>query len=252
MNAKKYTIQAKPIVGLYSDIGVAPNSFFQLQKLLSPYYTVVKLKAPDIIQQNWPEAMKALVMPGGADIPYHQKLQGKGCTNIRAFVETGGVYVGVCAGSYFAADEVYFTYADGKIIQGTRELRFFKGCVVGPAFGNYVEETHASAKLVPVVLEGNTVQAYFNGGGVFEGGQNNEILGVYQETNLPMAVRCKIGKGYALLCAVHPEYDMEFLVSVVASKAKGYEVLEMMLQTGPSIQVKHWFLKMLGELVLEN
>ena len=249
MRAKKQVIQIKPTIGLYGDLGVAPNSFFQLQKILSPYYTVVKLKAPDIILQKWPDTMKAIIIPGGADVPYHQKLQGKGCANIRAFVETGGIYVGICAGSYFAASEIYFTCADGSIIAGKRDLGFFKGRVIGPAFGVYIEQGHASAKLIPITLKDKLAIAYFNGGGVFEGAKESEILGVYQETNKPMAVHCKVGQGSALLWAVHPEYDTEFLTSLVASKIKGYEAIERMNYSACN-EVRNWFLRILASLTL--
>ena len=246
MRVKKQVIQAKPMIGLYSDSGVAPNSFFQLQKILSPYYTIIKLKASDIIFQKWPATMKALIMPGGADVPYHQKLQGMGCDNIRNFVKSGGVYIGICAGSYFAANEIHFICADGSIIAGKRDLGFFKGRVRGPAFGTYIESSHVSAQLIDVVLDGNTTQAYFNGGGIFEGAQKDEILGVYQETNQPMAVQCKVGKGSALLCAVHPEYDQEFLTSI-----KGDEFFEQ-VNDGSCNQTRDWFLKMLDQVVLNS
>lgn len=249
MRAKKQVTQVKTTIGLYSDSGVAPYSFFQLQKILNPYYTIIKLKASDIISQKWPAAMKALIMPGGADVPYHQKLQGRGCDNICNFVKAGGAYVGICAGSYFAAEEIHFTCADGSIIAGKRDLGFFKGRVVGPAFGVYREEGHVSAQLVEAVLEGDTMRAYFNGGGFFEGAKSNEILAVYKETNQPMAVHCKVGQGSALLCAVHPEYDEEFFKKIVHSKTKGYECIESMMQSGIDDQIKNWFLEKLSEIV---
>lgn len=246
MRAKKQVTQVKPTIGLYSDSGVAPNSFFQLQKILNPSYTIVKLKAPDLILQKWPATMKALIMPGGADVPYHQKLQGQGCANIRTFVEAGGVYVGICAGSYFAANEIHFTCADGSIIAGKRDLGFFKGRVIGPTFGPYIKENHVSAKLVEVVLNDKTIQAYFNGGGVFEEARVEDVLGVYKKNNQPMAVQCKVGQGYALLCAVHPEYDAEFLASI-----KGYEICAQINNTSCN-EIRDWFLRMLGQVVLNS
>lgn len=244
----------KSIIGIYADTGVAPNSFLQLKKLLSGFYTIVKLKAGDIISQDWPQEMKAIVIPGGADMPYHLKLQGQGCANIRQFVENGGVYIGLCAGSYFAAQEIHFTCKDGTIIHQPRELNFYKGRAVGPAFGIYLEDGQASAQLVPVKIDNNTYHAYFNGGGYFEGynlvnSKDIKILAYYHKTNQPMALKCKVEKGCVLLCAVHPEYDNEFIESAVARKVKGYEALLPMLDIGISPEVKLWFLRIMSDVI---
>lgn len=242
----------KPTIGLYSDQGAVKSSVVQLKKMLAADYTIVLLKAVDLVQQNWPASMRALVMPGGADIPYCQKLRGRGCENIRAFVTAGGVYIGVCAGSYFAGTALHFTCADGTIISGLRELEFFKGRVVGPLFGPYLEGTHASAKLVPIILAGQTDSVYLNGGGIFEGAHANEVLGRYQANQQAMAVRCKVGLGWALLYAVHPEYDQRFLATQVAAKVAGYASLEPMLQAGCGEVVRREFLAQLRHSLQNN
>ena len=48
------------------------------------------------------------VMPGGADRPYCAALNGEGNRRIRAFVEAGGAYLGLCAGAYYASQRVEF------------------------------------------------------------------------------------------------------------------------------------------------
>ena len=40
-----------------------------------------------------------IVFPGGRDSPYHDKLKGPGNKLIRRFVESGGWYLGLCAGN---------------------------------------------------------------------------------------------------------------------------------------------------------
>ncbi len=241
-----HILQSKPIIGLYADWGVALNSLWQLKRILSPYYVMVTLKAGDIIKKNWPPQMRIFIMPGGADVPYYRKLRGQGCARIRAFVESGGIYVGICAGSYFAATNIYFTCANGRVIKETRELKLFTGCIWGPVFGPYLNKGHTSAKLVPVMVAGQAYQAYFNGGGVLEGGARSDIIGLYQETNQPMALQCKVGLGQAILCAVHPEYDATFLRNLAARNN-----LSRLTPVAADFDkgIKAWFLSTLRQMI---
>ena len=43
-----------------------------------------------------------LVMPGGRDLPYVESLSGLGNREISQFVKSGGSYLGICAGAYYA------------------------------------------------------------------------------------------------------------------------------------------------------
>lgn len=48
---------------------------------------------------------QALIMPGGVASKQAEKLQDDGRQKIRSFVENGGGYVGICAGSYLASND---------------------------------------------------------------------------------------------------------------------------------------------------
>src|SRR5439155_581244 len=75
------------------------------------------------------------IMPGGRDQPYHAGLQGEANQQIRAFVEEGGAYVGICAGAYYGSARVEFDRGFPLEVCEERELCFFSGTAVGPAYG---------------------------------------------------------------------------------------------------------------------
>ena len=141
------------------------------------------------------------------------------------------------------------------MIQDNRNLAFFDGRCIGPTFGPYIEEGHLSARLVPIVINNKILKAYYNGGGYFEDAQDSDdvsVLGRYHENNQPMALHCKVGKGYAFLCAVHPEYDQARIKKILTSKVAGYQILEQIMQDGISPQINDWFLKHLGNFTKNN
>ena len=49
-----------------------------------------------------------LIMPGGRDKPYQESFTGDGVKTIRDFVQRGGTYIGICAGAYFACENIEF------------------------------------------------------------------------------------------------------------------------------------------------
>lgn len=96
---------------------------------------------PDaIVNGKFFEYCDLLVMPGGADKPYCEKLNGQGNKNIRAFIENGGRYYGTCAGAYYGAATLLFDEQNpiGRINE-TRELKLFNGEARGPLFIPYPE-----------------------------------------------------------------------------------------------------------------
>ena len=120
----------------------------------------------------------ALVMPGGADLPYCADLNGRGNELIRGFVEEGGgSYVGLCAGAYYGCSRVEFELDSEKLaVEGDRELAFFPGAALGavvPGFRYEAEAGAAATKLLWRRKGGEARQEwsecldYCNGGPVF-------------------------------------------------------------------------------------
>ena len=86
-------------VAVYTDEGASPWCVQCTCKMLARRgYTHVQLSGSDVIAGKWRKECVGIVFPGGRDMPYHDKLQGKGNKVIREFVEQGGWYLGLCAG----------------------------------------------------------------------------------------------------------------------------------------------------------
>ena len=81
------------------------------------------------------EKVSTLIMPGGRDRPYHAHLQGIPNQKIRSFVENGGCYFGICAGAYYGCKKVEFDLGYPLEVSEDRELSFFNGSAIGPAYG---------------------------------------------------------------------------------------------------------------------
>ncbi|KAF4712779.1 biotin holocarboxylase synthetase, partial [Perkinsus olseni] len=76
-----------------------------LKNILGPRgFAVTRVNRGELRDGAWMRDCRLFVIPGGADLPWVEDLHGKGCRMIRAFVEDGGSFLGVCAGSYFGSD----------------------------------------------------------------------------------------------------------------------------------------------------
>ena len=214
-----------PIFGdnvlIYSDEGVDKvclrwvTSFFE-----SKGDDVRNVDAEFLIKhdEEWKTQYDKIVIPGGADCPYHKKLKGQGCDNIKKFVNDGGTYIGICAGGYFGSKKVEFGLGTDLEVNEDRELAFFPGIARGPMLKPYVYDSEDGASAAKIrSSEGSIFYSYHNGGSTFilDGVNKSkvEILAVYvDENNAPAVIRCKYGKGQAILSGIHFEADQEKLL----------------------------------------
>jgi len=100
---------SKPIkAGLYLHLDNKYYRFGQdnLQTILTKEagFEVTILTAEDI-RAGKLEGLDVLIMPGGSGSKQGAKLEESGRGKIRDFVESGGGYVGICAGSYLATND---------------------------------------------------------------------------------------------------------------------------------------------------
>ncbi|RKP21661.1 hypothetical protein ROZALSC1DRAFT_20342 [Rozella allomycis CSF55] len=157
---------------VYDDFGVSTNSLkhtlYSLKKYLSQKYDVHTVNAKQLCDEPWQDNCACLVIPGGEDKFYQSKLHPVATEKIRNYVFQGGRYFGVCAGAYFASDQIEFERDTSNSVIGERNLKFFKGKAIGclnEGF-EYKKESGMMQALVSSPL-GHHFYAYYNGGCYF-------------------------------------------------------------------------------------
>lgn len=210
----------KPHLYVYEDAGASPTCVEQTLRLLTLLlgndYEIATLDAQALIKGDWKAHTALFVMPGGADLPYCKKLDGEGNKQIRSYVEAGGSFLGICAGAYYACNDISFSHNGEVIIEGERELKFFSGTAVGPLVP-YDPDSNSGVRAFQVRVDmeafSGEVYVFFNGGPYFKHANEYEtvsLLGHYNETaleNKPALLYVPIGKGHVVLSSFHFEYD---------------------------------------------
>lgn len=212
---------------VYSGPGTTAESVkYCLESLkfhLSPFYAVTTVNEKAILNDPWQSKTKALVIPGGADLPYCNSFNGVGNRIIGDYVRKGGKYIGFCAGGYYASSRCEFEVGTQLEVSGPRELRFFPGTCKGGAYKGFAYTSNQGARVTKLLSRLNDcpliIHNYYNGGGVFANAskyKDVEVLARYVEPvevdaqlneELDAAViYCTVGKGAALLTGTHPEY----------------------------------------------
>lgn len=215
--------EIKPYILIYQDY-IGNN--FPLYRSLCDLYgraAVGWCTADDILAGRLDPAVKLFVMPGGEDRYYFEKLKGEGNRRIREFVERGGRYLGICAGAYYACERIEWAAGTAHEICEARELGFFPGTAVGPIGGAEALDTIGDPRpsIVEVSFEkdgiSHDMKAIYHGGPVFVLGDGAKAdhqaltrwsgswagsFGSHEPTAVLMV---RVGKGRAVLSALHPE-----------------------------------------------
>jgi biotin--protein ligase len=181
------------------------------------------------------------VFPGGADLGYCRTLNGEGNRRISRYINSGGSYLGFCAGGYYGSSKCEFEVDDPKMaVVGDRELGFFPGICRGLAFAGFQYASEAGARAASIKINkaafanaDDTVpdhfKSYYNGGGVFVDadkleGRGVQILASYTEdlhvdsgAAKAAVVYRKIGEGHAILTGPHPEYVKPYCYQIAVS-----------------------------------
>lgn len=93
-------------IKIYNDLGVSKESIkhcVHTLKLYAPKYEIDYITAQEIIEEKCFQNTLLLILLGGRDLYYAQKLQDKGNDNIKNYLKNGGNFLGICAGSIIAA-----------------------------------------------------------------------------------------------------------------------------------------------------
>ncbi len=202
-------------IAIYLDEGVSREGVNILFKRLRESNRAFFPISSKEIKAGKLESASLFILGGGRDLPYHRKLKGEGTKKIRTFVENGGHYLGICAGAYFGSAEVDFDRGFSLEVLGKRELSFFPGKAIGPAYGKntFRYQSYKGAKAAKIQpVHAPFFYSYYNGGCYFEGAAQNastKILARYEDLeDKPAAIiECPIGKGKAILSGIHLEYS---------------------------------------------
>lgn len=230
-----FAAYAKQDILIYSGPGAGPlsltNTVATITQAVGTKYNIKTVGPEIIIDKQWLKNTALLIMPGGADRPYLEKLAGQGNANIRDYVASGGKYLGICAGAYYASDRLEFAKGDSELeVTGERKLKFFPGLISGPTYVGYDHRdvtVHAGARAANLswqldqpFAKNTQLTVFYNGGGSFidaEKYDNVLILARYMpeiagDTQQPAAiVECNYGKGKAILSGPHFEWDPAML-----------------------------------------
>lgn len=203
-------------VAVYDDDGVSRTSLLSLLSVLREKMSAVgiNINTPQPISSREIiggalAAVDCFIMPGGADLPYCEKLNGDGNKKIKEFVFGGKLYIGICAGAYYAASRVAFN-GDGYAIHGDRELALFGGQATGSIAeftdGRYYDETTATKSMVNLTFTNRqTAPFYYHGGAYFCAASTDvDTFAVYDNGEVA-AVSGSFGRGAYFLSGVHFE-----------------------------------------------
>lgn len=207
--------------GKGSNIKSSPLLLKALQHTLKKdTYDIRYVYPEEVIKGAWATECALIAFGGGFDLGYIESLGSEGISKIRDFVKSGGAYLGLCAGAYFACSHIEFDKGGPLEVTGPRDLSFYPGQCIGPAFPGYCYTTSKGVHAAPIKYKHIEVfHTYMNGGGYFKPYNNSsekssiKILGHF--TTLPgnpaAVVKCHIGQGTAVLSNVHLEFFADHL-----------------------------------------
>ncbi len=213
---------------VYTDYVHNNDILLKAIKSALPDACVEQCDAADIMGGILTPDVSLLVMPGGADLYFCEKLDGAGNTAIKAYVEDGGGYLGICAGAYYGASELKWAEdIKDQSICGARELSFYEGTAIGPIF-EYIEggDFEKSWDGIASVIDekGHKVDVLYRGGCIFESGKEAEVLLRYADLDgtRAAAVKTKVGSGRAVLVGPHLEFTSKSYASILYKHRNAY------------------------------
>lgn len=236
---------------LYSSYGTSGESLIQttnfLRDFISQKYQIKSINGFDIRDNDeWMNDAKLLIIPGGLDKKYCERLNGIGNQKIKSYVENGGSYLGVCAGGYYGANNIEFDKGSKYEIIEPRELKFFPGKAIGPMVIPYAPKSREDARAMPIFVPQmqKTIKLFVQGGGYFEDADQFSNVNViaYYENDLPAMIHIKVGQGNVVLSGPHFEYDPNFL----------FDHDEYIAKIIPELQKNEQNRKQLIQIILES
>lgn len=199
-------------VAIYTGSGTWDDGIAAFEKFLdSQRITWEEIGSWDVNNKDLRPLYKAIYMPGGYAASYKIAIKSSGNQHIRDLVNSGGAYIGICAGAYYAADKVDW---EGRVYD--YPLKLFKGRAYGaideiiPWKGYTMTKININQQNPINIGQPASYEMLYYGGPAFfpDGSQQIENLATYQNYNNEKAViNYEYGNGRVLLIGPHPEIE---------------------------------------------
>lgn len=198
-------------IALYSDKGAWDNSVTAATKMFEWMGKSVVLVDADYINNNSLDDFSIICFPGGDMYQYSRDISASGKEKVREFVRSGGGYIGICGGAYFASETVIW---QGNQLPMT-PLGLFKGSAEGTidAIVPYPQRGMCQVNIVDTVHvithSISTPQWILYSWGPVLKPKTSEItvLGKYDAVDQPAILAFNYGKGRVFLTGTHPEIE---------------------------------------------
>ena len=176
---------------LFDGTGTSPGDVAALRRILDSEH--LSFATADSAQLNGMSegqlrGYRLLIVPGGNFIRIGSGLSAETSANMRAAIQAGVNYLGICAGAFFAGNSPYNGL---NLTSGTR-------------FGFYAAEARGVHKTAVAITSagGETLEQYWEDGPELTGWGN--VVARYPEGTSAVA-EGTFGAGWVILSAVHPE-----------------------------------------------
>ena len=155
------------------------------------------------------DSTDVLIIPGGWAARYRQDIDSAGCENIRGFVSAGGVYVGFCAGAFFACDNVVW---EGRTWPYYLDLFAGEGIGAIAEIAPWPDYAMAECRMDvthPALVRADSVEwvLYYGGPWFRSLSAACDTLATYAATGEPAIVAFGYGSGRVVLSGPHPEIE---------------------------------------------
>lgn len=200
------TVEPKmPYIGIYGGIGTWDINVEAFINFFDHYdYPWIMLSEDDVTGGEIFDEIDAIIYPGGFAAEYKYSIPDH--DSLIYFVENGGVFIGVCAGAYYASQILTWQGEDYSY-----PLGFYEGRGIGPLSGLVNWGDIADFKLTQghPANDGfdQSIELYYFDGPYFKIEEigSAEVLASYKVNSQPAVIAGRHGQGKYLLFGPHPE-----------------------------------------------
>lgn len=195
-------------IAIYTGAGVWNLGVTRIEERLQGWgFNSHRISDSEIIAGELQNGVTQLIVPGGDAGKSIDALGTRGIDAIREFVETGGGYIGICAGAYLAADRITWYGVDFDY-----PLDLMPGRAIGP-LDDLADPGHFA--WIDVHIDGSHTAsgglsggytAYYFDGPRFEASAME--FARYVTIDAPAAMVGTYGSGRYAVCGFHPEISV--------------------------------------------